>query len=123
MSTVTTLKQIRLADDADEQGLVERKTYEDAVILGPAMLVPMKDVTLDSNTFLGDPNALFIEFPDGASIQGGIGLRNVTFRRCTFHNVSIAGTPEVIAEIRSRFQFPRSTTTLEARPAAVIPQS
>ena len=115
--SIATDRQVRLADEADESGLIEGRTYEDAVILGPAILVPIENMTLDSNTFLGDPNALFIEFPEGSPIQGGIGLRNVTFRRCEFRNVAIAGTPEVIARFRSQFEFPE-TATLEARPAA-----
>jgi len=115
MSIATQRDHIRLADDADEQGLIEDRTYEDAVILGPAMLVPVGEVTLDSNEFLADPKGLFIEFPEGAPIQGGIGLRNVTFRRCEFRNVAIAGPPQLIAQLRAGFEFPGEATQVVAR--------
>lgn len=106
MSVATERRQIRLAEEADEQGLIENQTYQDAVILGPAVVAPIEDVTLDSNRFLLDPKGLFLPVPEGAPIQGAIGLRHVTFRRCEFHNVAIAGTPQVIADLRAQFEFP-----------------
>lgn len=117
MSVAADHQVIRLADEADENGLIEGRSYEDAVINGPALLVPIENVTLDANMFVVDPNALFIEFPEGSPIQGGIGLRDVTFRRCEFHNVAIAGSPKVIAGLRAQFEFPEAAT-LAARPAA-----
>ena len=117
--SVAAEREVKLADEVDEKGLIEKRTYEDRVILGPAMLVPIEDVTFDSNAFVVDPKGLFVEFPEGRPIQGGIGLRHVTFRRCEFRNVSIAGTPDIIAQVRAQFQFPEAATlaTLEALPA------
>jgi hypothetical protein len=120
MSVAADRKIVRLIDEANADGLIENRTFEDAVVLGPTMVVPIEDVTLDSNTFVGDPKGIFLEFSEGHPIQGGIGLRHVTFRRCAFRNVSIAGTPDVIAEVRARFQFPEAATleALEAIPAS-----
>jgi hypothetical protein len=117
MSVAEDRKVLRLADEADENGLIVGKTYEDVVIRGPALLVPIEDVTFESNKFVVQPEGLFVVVPEGRPIQGGIGLRRVTFRRCELHNVSIAGTPEVIDQIRSQFEFP-AMAAAEAQPAA-----
>jgi hypothetical protein len=115
MSVAADHRVVRLAEDADENGLIERRVYEDAVVLGPAVVVPIEDVTLDNNTFVVDPKGLFIEFPEGSPIQGGIGLRHVAFRRCELRNIAIAGTRDVIDRIRAQFEFPEAQA---AAPAA-----
>jgi len=117
MSVAADRKVLRLADEADENGLIEGKTYDGVVILGPALLVPQEEVTFDANRFVVQPEGLFVVFPEGTPIQGGIGLRRVTFRRCELHNVSIAGTSQVIDQIRSQFEFP-AVAAAEALPAA-----
>jgi hypothetical protein len=117
MAIATDHRVIRISDEVDENGLIEGQTYEDAVIVGPAIVVPLDDVTLDSNTWVIDPNGLFIEFPEGKSIQGAIGLRRVTIRRCELRNIAIAGTSDVIAQIRARFEFPE-TAAAQVLPAA-----
>jgi len=98
--------KIQLALEADENGLIEGRSYEHAVILGPAVVVPIEDVTLEFNTFVVEPDGLFIEIPEGQTIQGAIGLRHVTIRRSELRNIAIAGTPKVIEEIKARFQLP-----------------
>lgn len=107
-------KEVRIVDLVDDNGLIEKRTFEDQIILGPAVLVPIEDVTLDSNTFVVKPESLFIEFPEGTPIGGGIGLKHVTFRRCEFHNIAIAGSSETITPLRAQFQ-------LEATPTLVGP--
>lgn len=106
MSIAASPKEVRLADEADATGLIEGQTFEDQVILGPAIVVPLGGVTLDDNTWVVDPGGLFIEFPDDKPIRGAIGLRNVTIRRCELRNIAIAGTADVIAQIRAQFEFP-----------------
>jgi hypothetical protein len=94
---------VRLVDEADMNSLIENKTYTNALIVGPAVMVLIENVALRDNTFAGDNEALFIELPEGRRVIGVIGLRNVTFERCEFRNVSIAGTPDNIAEFKKGF--------------------
>jgi hypothetical protein len=118
MSIAADQRVVRLADEVGENGLIEGRVYEDCVIQGPAMIVPLEDVTFDSNTWVIDPNGLFVEFPEGSSIQGAIGLGGVTIRRCELRNIAVAGTPDVIARIRPQFQFPEAVA-VQASPAVL----
>jgi hypothetical protein len=118
MSAVANRQEVRLALEADADGLIEGRVYEDAVILGPAVLVPIEDVTLDFNRFVVQPEGLFLEVPEGQTIQGGIGLRHVTFRRCEFHNVAFAATAKVIAELRPKFEWPEEAQAAQVAQAS-----
>lgn len=50
---------------------------------------------MDGCTFNApDPDAVMIEVPEGKIVVGVIGLSQVTFDRCVFHNVAVIGTRE-----------------------------
>ena len=96
---------IRIAELAAEtNSLIERRTFERRIIVGPAVLAPLEGVTISNSSFDADPESLFIEIPDGRRVTGVIGLRHVTFERCEFRNIALAGTPESVAQFRQGFQ-------------------
>jgi hypothetical protein len=108
---------IRLVDLVDpETSLIERRTFEDVRIVGPAVLAPIKDVTISECTFEAPPEAVFIEVPRGKHLVGVIGLEAVTFQACDFHNVAIVATAEDIRKFREGFAPPPYQT---AEPAPV----
>ena len=72
-----------------------------AIIVGPAILAPLERVEIRNSSFEGDPDALFIEIPEGRGVIGVIGLKNVEFDDCEFRNIGIAGTPESISRFRA----------------------
>src|SRR5439155_21010616 len=100
------VETIRLIDYADANSMVTNQSFVDALILGPVVVAPISDVAF-GGTWEGNPDAIFIEIPDGRYVFGIIGLSNVTFDRCVFRNVGIAGTPETIAKLRKGFMRPK----------------
>lgn len=80
--------------------IIEGRKFEDVLIEGPAILAPLEDVTMTHNSFDADPDSIFLAVPEGRSLVGVIGLKGVTFTRCEFRNVAIAGTAAAVAAWR-----------------------
>ncbi|HSH60795.1 MAG TPA: hypothetical protein VK988_14395 [Acidimicrobiales bacterium] len=100
------MKVVRLADEVDVLGYIQEREYEDALLVGPAILAPIERIAMAQTIFEGPPDSLFIEVEEGQRIVGAIGLVGVTFRRCRFDNVGVMGTAETIAFFRERLQNP-----------------
>ncbi len=98
-------KIVNIANETDTRGWIEHREFERAIILGPAVIVPLENVSFVSNEFAADLETLFIELPEDRGVVGMIGLRDVTFRDCRFENIGIAGTPESIARMREGFML------------------
>lgn len=90
---------------------IKGKTFEDCVLLGPAVLLPVRENTLDKVRFLVDggeglEDALFIEVPKGIPVQGVYALDGSTFRRCTFHRCAILGSREILTQFKRSLKKP-----------------
>lgn len=107
------MEVIRLIDRVSVRSLIENEDFENALIVGPAVIAPLERVTIADCSFDGDPTSLFIEVPENRFVLGVIGLRNVTFRKCEFRNVGIMGTALSVAQFRQG---------LTQAPAPIIPQ-
>jgi hypothetical protein len=83
--------------------IIEHREYKDALIEGPAVLVPLEEVSFIHSSFDGDPESVFLEVPEGKTVLGVIGLRRVTFTNCEFRNIAIAGTKDAIDQFRAGF--------------------
>jgi hypothetical protein len=94
---------VQIATEADTNSMVENRDFKNAVIVGPAVLIPLKNVALRNSSFDGPEDAIFIELREDQTVVGFIGLQNVTFDACRFQNVALAGTAESIAKIRKGF--------------------
>lgn len=89
----------RIADVVGIDSTVRDATFENTLLVGPAVLAPIGNVTISDCSFGGDPgapDALFIEVPEGKRVMGVVALVNVTFRRCRFENVALLATRDNI---------------------------
>jgi hypothetical protein len=121
-------KIIKLTDETDADAWVVDRVFERAIILGPAVLLPVERVVFERVAFTGTADAMFIEIPEGKAAQGVVGLRNVTFIDCTFQDVAILGTAADLQAIREAITTrpgqappphdPAAPTEVEARAAA-----
>jgi hypothetical protein len=97
------METVLLAREADERSMIEDREFTNALILGPAVVSFVEDVSFVNNAIRVDPDAFFLEISAGRNVSGIIGLRRVTIKDCVIQNVSIAGPPHTIAELRERF--------------------
>jgi hypothetical protein len=97
---------IRLVDKVGINSAIENATFENALIVGPAVIAPIEKTTIIDCTFDGDPDSIFIAGLEGRRVTGIIGLINTTFRKCEFRNIAIMGTAKAIDEFRKGFKNP-----------------
>lgn len=86
---------VRITDHVGPDSYVRGERFEDATIVGPAMLALDHDVTVRGCTLWmpgSDPTSVFIEVPVGQRIVGVVGLADVAFERCEFQNIAWIGT-------------------------------
>jgi len=77
---------------------IENLTFQNCQIIGPAVLALVDRVEMSHCSFEADLNALFWEVPhDRPMVLGAVGVRDVTFSRCTFQAIGFAGPPELRA--------------------------
>ena len=88
---------IRIADLARESVTIEGHTFEDCNIYGPAVVFPGHEVNIADCAFESDlrgfPDNIFIVIKEDRKLYGVIGLKECTFRRCTFHRIAIVCNP------------------------------
>jgi hypothetical protein len=90
---------VKIADLADGEGWVIGQTFEDCEIDGPAVLVPSDNITIEACKFPGPFERFAWPLPD-RPVFGPVGLRDCTFRRCTFtHRVGIASSEEFLNKL------------------------
>lgn len=92
---------VRIAELADDRGAVSNRRFIDCEIIGPAVLVPIRDVHL-SEIALDVPNVddAFIHLADNAQLVGMIPLMNVTFLRCRLRLIGLGGTAASLRMLR-----------------------
>jgi hypothetical protein len=118
MATRPDKKVIRIVDEVDAESWIKDREYRDAVILGPAVLLPSGGVKLERVGFSGEPDSIFIELPPGKPVQGVVGLQHVTFVDCLFHDVAIIGTAATLNLYRQGGELVEGTPEeIEARQA------
>lgn len=114
---------IRIIDRAGINSAIENQTFENALIVGPAVLAPILNTTIADCTFDGDPDSIFIEVAENRRVTGIIGLVNTTFRKCEFRNIAIMGTRKAIAEFRKGFKAqPPEAASQPQRPVGFRPE-
>lgn len=94
---------VRIASLTVREPRIERYTFINCQIFGPAVLALLEDVDLTHCSFEGDINSMFWEIDPVARpvVFGAVGVRNVRFAACTFTAVGFAGTHE-LREIMER---------------------
>ena len=97
------MEVVQIAALADENGLVENRTFEDVEIRGPAMLAPAgPGIAFEDCRFEGPVEAL-LHSTEKEVLIGPVGIREVAFRRCIFRNVGIIGPSDFIEEFGADF--------------------
>ncbi len=98
------MEAILLAREADARSIIEGRTFENFLILGPAVVAPVDEIEMHACTWEappGNPDALFIEVPENRQLVGVVGVRNVTFTKCTFRNIGVIGSAQAIEFMRT----------------------
>ncbi len=91
-----------LAVTSEPDFIIENHDFEGCSFYGPAVFVFTSDVEFAGNQLNGDSEGLFWEIPpDRQRVIGAFGLRDSSFLGCTFTNIGIAGTAELIAQFNS----------------------
>ena len=90
------METVRIAELADERGIIEGREFTDALILGPAMLTRSTARRSTTTPSRGRSRRRSTR-RRSRTIAGVIGLRNVAFTGCTFRVIGIMAPPEVIA--------------------------
>lgn len=106
---------VEIAGEANRRSIIENAEWNGAIIVGPAVLAPLENVSFLNSTFDADADSLFIEVPEGRGIVGVIGLKNVTFNDCEFRNVGVAGTPASITKFREGMESTAQEASSGAR--------
>jgi hypothetical protein len=96
---------IRLPDLAVVSNTLERLTFQNSVILGPAIIVPLGSTSIGNCNFEGDEEGLFWDVGDRQHLIGAIGLADCTIVGCRFTGVGIAVRPEDRDMVRRGFGF------------------
>ena len=114
------MQVVRIADEVSVNGVIENRQFENALIVGPAVLAPLEGAAITDCTFDATPSSLFIEVPGGRTVLGVVGLRNTSFTRCEFRSIGLIGTREMIETMREGFNLgaPPEVAVAEGPPVA-----
>lgn len=96
---------LKIADLADDQNVIEGRTFINCHIFGPAVLYPSPEGfgTIAYNKFItSSPQMTFQVMEFKGPGTGVIEIQNSTFTKCVFHNVTIVGTKETVDRLRLR---------------------
>lgn len=99
-------RDIRLADLVREDFMIRYKTFINCHIYGPAVILPKGKTTFVHPIMLVSPESGLIE-TSNATVSGAVVLYNCTVQDCTFHDISIIGSPQQIAKIKAGTAFPQ----------------
>lgn len=92
---------VRLTDLAVTQEILDGLTFENCLILGPAVVAPMGETVIEGSTFHGTAEGMYWPVsPDRGVVIGAIGLNNCKFTRCRFERVGFAGPPELLDALK-----------------------
>jgi hypothetical protein len=80
--------------------VVQDKVFEDCYIFGPVLVFNIEGLRLDHCSIDGTPESITVEVADNRHVVGIIGVRNVTFRRCTLLGVGLIGPREQMENAR-----------------------
>lgn len=93
---------VRIADFTVTSPTIEGHTFEDCLLIGPAVLAVTGSSTISDCSFDGEIDALLWELPPTrASIIGAIEARDCVFLRCRFQQIGFTGPTEFVEMFRS----------------------
>lgn len=81
-------------------GCLKNRRFQKCQMMGPAVLVPVRNVSISGNHFGGPPQSVVWAIPDKSIVIGAIGLVDCVFVECTFQNVAFAAPAEIVDDVR-----------------------
>jgi hypothetical protein len=96
---------VRIAELTVNSSTLEGLEFSNCRIIGPAVLVPLDDVTIvhcswDAPGF----DAIYWEVPPEQNyVVGAVGVTRCTFSNCRFEQIGIAGPPAFRAQMETGF--------------------
>ncbi len=110
-SEMEVIKLAGLVDPRDGAMLLEDYHFEQKVILGPAMLIAIDGYFEIEGCTFGAGSTPETVIPDvfkpeafdgpGASVDGVIGMKRCSFRRCVIYGVSLVAPPGGLDQMRA----------------------
>lgn len=86
----------------DGSPVIEGRVFEDVLILGPAVIVPLGNFEMTSCNWQGNVEGMFLH-PETSWIEGAIGVKDCVFRRCTFRKIGFTGGEDILGKIKQGF--------------------
>jgi hypothetical protein len=96
-------QSVRLSDLAITDDVLERLTFENCDIVGPAVVVLLGDTRVADCRWTGDADAVLWPAHGRQQVVGAIGLRNCLVTGCRFHRVGILVADDQLPAIRAGF--------------------
>jgi hypothetical protein len=95
---------VRIAQVAQDDGVIRDTDFESCDVRGPAILVPLGGTVIENNRFNAhDFEAVLWEVaPERSRVIGAIGLENCRITGCQLTNVGIAGPADLLAQFRGQ---------------------
>jgi hypothetical protein len=97
-------RSVYITDLARMGPVIHDKTFEKVSFVGPAMITPIANVTMNGTIFDtdgGPPEATYLEVPDNTYTVGVIGLKDVIVKNCRFTRIQVVGDKAIIAKIKA----------------------
>jgi len=83
---------VRLTDLFTATSEIDGLKFSRCLLVGPAVVAFLDDVTLVNNNFAAPPGGLTIEVEADRALVGVLALRNAELTDCRLENVGIVGT-------------------------------
>ncbi len=87
-----------------ENAVLDRMTFSECRIFGPAVLVLVAGSQLTNSNLGGPPDAILWPLPDVSTIVGAVVANACVFDHCEFFNIGFGMPPDQIPAVRARLQ-------------------
>ncbi len=94
---------VRLADLTTVDDVLERLTFENCDVVGPAVVVLLGDTQVTDCHWTGDADAVLWPAHGRQQVVGAIGLRNCLVTGSRFHRVGILVADDQLPAVRAGF--------------------
>ena len=84
------------------EGVIEKRSFKDCILEGPAVLLPVSGCRFDACNIgdsMGDARNLLLAPLGPQKVTGVIPFKDCTFTNCSFLRVGFTGAPEFLEEM------------------------
>ena len=83
-----------------ERFLIEERVFQDAWIVGPAVLIPIRNTQFHDNLFPDLPLDAWLWTMPEAGAVGCVGVADCLFQRCDFQHITLMGDLDFIRRMK-----------------------